>query len=268
MSIAEIDRYLSPLRRKLATHPVYEAVTTPEAVRAFMEMHVAAVWDFMTLVKRLQQEMTCTSIGFVPPRDPELARFVNELVLGEESDEGPAGRPMSHLEIYLSAMEEVGADTAAITRLLDALRRGVGPDEAVARAGLPEVSTAFSTHVVRTALTGRAEEVAAHVCWGREDAIPEMFRALLDGLGPTWAPTLRFYLDRHITVDGEDHGPLARKLVERLVGEDELAWRRVAMAAEGAMRARLELWDGVLLEIQRRGSVGSAPSPSPQRLHG
>lgn len=267
MSLAEIDRQLTPLRVELASHPLYSAVRTPEALRAFMGIHVAAVWDFMTLVKRLQHELTCTSVAFAPPADPELARFVNELVLGEESDEGPDGSPLSHLELYLRAMDEVGADTLPMERLLAALRRGAPAELALRNAGLPEASVRFSELVLGVALRGRPEEVAAHLLWGREDPIPDMFDALLAGMGPQHAPTLRYYLHRHVVVDGDSHGPLARALVERLVGDDELGWHRVADAAEQALRGRLTLWDAALAEVDGLHLVPLSPA-MPQHARG
>jgi Protein of unknown function (DUF3050) len=79
-----------------------------------MQMHVFAVWDFMSLVKRLQSELTSNSLPWIPALSARIARFTNEVVLGEESDVGPDGKPISHFELYLRAMDEIGADTTEI----------------------------------------------------------------------------------------------------------------------------------------------------------
>jgi hypothetical protein len=79
-----------------------------------MQIHVFAVWDFMSLVKRLQSELTCNSLPWMPPVRSRIARFANEVVLGEESDLGPDGKPVSHFELYLRAMDEVGADRTLV----------------------------------------------------------------------------------------------------------------------------------------------------------
>jgi len=92
---------LAPLREKLLAHPMYAEVNSLQRLQAFMQMHVFAVWDFMSLVKRLQNELTCSRLPWTPPGRAQIARFANEVVLGEESDLGPDGRPVSHFELYL-----------------------------------------------------------------------------------------------------------------------------------------------------------------------
>lgn len=68
----------------LARHPVYSLLRTPAAVRIFMQHHAFAVWDFMTLLKALQQRITGTALPWRPaPHPPRLIRFINQLVLEE-----------------------------------------------------------------------------------------------------------------------------------------------------------------------------------------
>ncbi|MGI4830847.1 MAG: DUF3050 domain-containing protein, partial [Janthinobacterium lividum] len=96
-SIEMIEARLAPLRARLAAHPLYPGIRTPEQLRVFMESHVFAVWDFMSLLKALQGALTCVDVPWVPTRFPASRRFINEIVLGEESDEYE-GRPASHFE--------------------------------------------------------------------------------------------------------------------------------------------------------------------------
>ena len=51
-------------------------------------------------------------------------------------------------------------------------------------------------------------------------------------------------------MDGEDHGPLALNMIADLCGEDVALWQEAGQAAEEALRARLELWDGILQSIE------------------
>src|SRR4029077_19757595 len=93
-------------------------------LREFMQIHVFAVWDFMSLVKRLQSELTSNSLPWRPPLRSRIARFPNEVVLGEESDLGPDGKPVSHFELYLRAMDEIGADTTLVKGFMSQIDLG------------------------------------------------------------------------------------------------------------------------------------------------
>ncbi len=110
----DLRKLVAPLREALVQHPFYTEVNSLDRLRGFMGMHVFAVWDFMSLVKRLQREVTCQRLPWMPPSSSRISRFANEVVLGEESDLDPAGMPVSHFELYLRAMDEIGADRAAV----------------------------------------------------------------------------------------------------------------------------------------------------------
>ena len=130
-------------RHCLASHPVYALVDRPDRLRRFMESHVFAVWDFQSLLKAMQQRLTCTGVPWTPTADPEARRLVNEIVLDEESDELPADGPLtsaSHFEIYLAAMRQAGADTRPICRLIALLQDGVPLSSGLATCGGPPAS--------------------------------------------------------------------------------------------------------------------------------
>jgi Protein of unknown function (DUF3050) len=248
-SIEAIELHLTPLRKQLAAHPLYLRIRTLGHVRIFMESHVFAVWDFMSLLKVLQRGLTCVDIPWVPTPFPVSRRFVNEIVLGEESDEYQ-GRPISHFEIYLEAMEQVKADTRAIRHVVSCAPQGV---DGLSFEGVPAAAKQFVATTFRVILGGSPAAQAAAFAFGREDAIPDMFRSLVRQLSQEMSGELDqfvWYLERHIEVDGDDHGPLSLKMVADLCGDDLTLWEEASQAAEEALRARLRLWDGVLTLIE------------------
>lgn len=238
----------------LLAHPVFAAVDDLPRLRAFMQGHVFAVWDFMSLAKRMQRELTCVSVPWVPPPNPVAARLVNEIILAEESDIGPDGQPMSHLELYLAAMDEVGADAQAFRSFIATLSSAPMQDiataeHALARAHAPGHVRAFVRTTLGYACDGRIEEVIAAFFFGRENIIPDMFRRLLAQLAQLrdrQAPMFAYYLDRHIDLDGTAHGPAAERILDLHVAGHADARRRAAQAALASVDARIQLFDGIL----------------------
>jgi hypothetical protein len=246
LSVESIEAHIAALRDQLCTHPMYSSISRPEHLRLFMESHVFAVWDFMSLLKALQRSLTCVDLPWVPTPHSASRRFINLIVLGEESDEYE-GHPMSHFEIYLEAMERAGASTEAIRRVLKRVPQGLDL-EGVPIAARRFVETTF--HVIQE---GSLAAQAAAFTFGREDAIPGMFQSLVRDLNREMDGDLAqfmWYLERHIEVDGEDHGPLSLQMVAELCGDDPALWKESLQAAEDAIRARLALWDGILEQIQ------------------
>ncbi|GAB3387182.1 DUF3050 domain-containing protein [Lysobacter fragariae] len=238
---------LADLRTRLELHPVFEALTTLDDVRGFMRAHVFAVWDFMSLLKRLQQDLTCTQVPWLPPRDRIASHLINEIVLGEESDVRPDGEPASHLDIYLDAMREVGADTTQFERFMELVAGGMEAIDAMHTVGAPQHVRHFVAHTLHVAREDSTLAVMTNFFHGRENVIPQMFNALLTrwSIDEDQAPMFVFYLKRHIEVDGETHGPMAQAIIERAVGDDPAKEQQVVQAAIEAVRARIALWDGV-----------------------
>ncbi|MEC8496011.1 MAG: DUF3050 domain-containing protein [Planctomycetota bacterium] len=236
---------LSALKGALSEHPIYESGRTPGQLRSFMEHHVVCVLDFMSLVKSLQRDLTCMGPVWLPPANSEVARFINEIVLDEETDqEFPGEGPGSHFEWYVEAMDEMGANTGPIRELCADLASGTPPVEALERSALPPASREFG------AVTFRSLEQPLHVraaifLHGREDIIPGMFLPLVRELraGGLSCELLVGYLERHIEADGEHHGPLARRLLDELCGGDPSRVSAAEQAALEAVEARRALWD-------------------------
>jgi hypothetical protein len=232
---------------------VYALLRDAASLRVFMASHVFAVWDFMSLLKTLQRRLTCVEVPWLPPADLLAARLVNEIVLGEESDEVEPHRYMSHFDLYLAAMEEVEADTRPIRQFVSRLRDGLSPEQALASLPIPEPTRRF---VLDTLLTCSAPtlDVATSFLLGREDLVPAMFQRLLEELerSDTRCTSFRLYLARHCRLDSELHAPLAKRLLANLCGEDSAKWARVTATARAALSSRRSLWDGAADALRAR----------------
>jgi hypothetical protein len=174
--------HLRRLRAALLNHPLYANVASTADLRQFMEDHVFAVWDFMSLLKRLQQDLTCTRVPWFPTHNARAARLINDIVIGEETDADQDGSYVSHLDLYLRAMGDVGASTIKFEAFRSLAQAGVPVEEALARVGVPRHVQAFVAHTMSLANSATTEEVLAAFFYGREDIIPEMFRNLLQTL--------------------------------------------------------------------------------------
>jgi hypothetical protein len=242
---------LSQLRHQLFQHPLYDAVNSADSLRLFMREHVFAVWDFMSLLKRLQQLVTCCQVPWLPPANPHLSRFINEIVVGEECDEDGRGGYASHFELYLDAMDEVSADTRPIRRFIAHLGSGISVEEALQEAPILSSTREFVRSTIEATIHGQPCEIAAAFYYGREDVIPDMFARLVKSLPEENVAVDRLvhYLRRHIEVDADNHGPLARQLVMSLVGTDAARQHAAHKAACDSIQARINLWNGILLNI-------------------
>jgi hypothetical protein len=221
---------------------MYQGLNSLAAVRTFMRYHAFAVWDFMSLLKSLQRQITCVELPWRPSgHSPQLVRMINEIVLGEESDLDQNGEPCSHFQLYLRAMREVDADVRDVMQFVETL--DFRP--------LPPAISEFVGYHIELARTGSLPQVAASFFFGREKLIPDMFARIVEILraNAIEAPTLIYYLDRHIEVDGESHGPLAAKCLD-LLCETELERAAALAAGRHSLELRGRLWDFVGSRIE------------------
>ena len=229
---------------ELTAHPVYKTFHDLESIRHFMSYHVFAVWDFMSLLKSLQIRLTCVDLPWRPSQYPaEMVRLINQIVTGEESDLDQDGNPISHFDLYLRSMEEIGASTAPIREFLATL------DYAL----IPEGAREFVEYNIDVAKNGHVVEVASAFFFGREKLIPEMFQSMVDVLKKenVQAPTFLYYLERHIEVDAGEHGPLALKALSTLTSGDLKLEQLALDSGLRALEMRTSLWDKVLATLPR-----------------
>lgn len=241
---------LAPEIRRVSGHQIYARVTTLPQLRIFMESHVFAVWDFMNLLLSLRSELVPCGPPWIPMQNPEVRRFINEIQLEEESDDHPLGGYTSHLELYLDAMAEIGADTGPVDRLLRWVGEGQDVIKSVKSCGVSVEVADFVGTTWQLTTSPYPESRAAAFAIGRETAIPRMFAQVVDQVDRIEQATLMSsYLHRHIELDGGAHGQMALRLLDALCGEDPRRWARANESARVALRSRTRLWDAIAAEL-------------------
>lgn len=230
-------------------HPLYVELRKPNAVRLFMEEHVFAVWDFMSLLKGLQRGLTCVEIPWKPTKNAVTRRFINEIVLGEESDLDQDSIPNSHFEMYINAMNQVGANTEIVMQLVnDPYWKNNIPT-----LPIQDTTKEFMQFTFSVLENNQLHTIASAFTFGREDLIPDMFIEIVkesEKASDVSYSKFIWYLERHIQVDGDDHGPISLKMIEELCGDDEQKWKEVTDIAVLSMQKRIRLWDGIAEKIQ------------------
>ena len=213
-------------------------------IQRFMENHVFAVWDFQCLVKTIKTLSTSTNgYTWTPPKiSYNSLRLINEIILGEETDILPDGNYASHLELYMMAMKEVGADTTKIEAFL---RKAAIPYLDVDLTLLPEPAREFVSVTMQAIGTRKLHVVLSVFTYGRELLIPKLFIEILDDL-KLEAPLFRYYLERHIEVDSEDHGPAAERLLKESIGGDPVKQAEADEWKVKAIEARNKLWQAIM----------------------
>ena len=248
----ELQLTVEPYRQRLYNHQLPSMLTDTVRLRTFMEHHVFAVWDFMSLLKSLQILVTGSDIPWLPAASPRVCRIVNELVLAEESDEDGQGGNASHFELYLSAMKETGADTFAINSFVNGLSRdGFSIDSLQQNPFVPRPALPFLQSTFRIAFSGNRAAIASALTFGRETLLPEAFEDILNELSPGTDSErqLRYYLTRHLELDRHEHSTMSRELVEEICGDDAASWGAARDAAIVSISARCQFWDQLASQL-------------------
>ena len=248
----KIAQNLEPLKSKLKNHNLYNIINTPEDLKIFCESHVFAVWDFMSLLKKLQIELTSTSIPWMPSKNPEVSRLINEIVAGEETDENIDGSAISHYQMYINAINDIGVDTNLISNQISSLNNIDTIIDDIEKLNSDNYIKEFLKYTFTIISNDKIHEIASVFTFGREDLIPDMFIPLLEKINSsdnTRIDKLIYYFKRHIEVDGDMHGPMAMRMLSYLCNNDKKKINESLKASKGALEVRIALWDGIEKKI-------------------
>ena len=255
-NVKHVEDSIADLRYKLQNHVLYQNLENIEDVKVFMENHVFAVWDFMSLLKALQIKLTSIGTPWLPSENAKLSRFINEIVIAEESDINEEGVPKSHFQMYLDAMNQVGANTEQIDNFIQSIKNGNSPLDGLSNSSINLKVSAFVKHTFSVIDSQQAHKIASAFTFGREDVIPDMFIKILDQSDKNNEKynKLRYYLQRHIELDGDDHGPLSLMMIEELCGNDDQKWFEVQTVAIESLQHRIALWDVINQIIEKKNN--------------
>jgi len=256
--IQRLKEVIEPLRKEIINHKVYSVINDIDDLKIFMEYHVFAVWDFMSLLKSLQNNLTCTTIPWFPVGSAETRYLINEIVAGEESDIDSFGNRKSHFELYLDAMMQSGADTNQIEKFITELKVGNDLKKSFANANVENEAQEFVDFTFKIINSKKDYLQSAIFTFGREDLIPGMFHSIVKELkekSPENISIFNYYLERHIEVDGGHHSHLALQMTSNLCGANDEFWLEAEQATIESLQKRIHLWDGVYKKILENKKV-------------
>ena len=252
MNLSSLDE----ISEELENHDLFSRINSLDDLRFFMQHHVFAVWDFMSLLKKLQQTYAPHGSPWMPTGERgTLIRFINEIVMEEESDQayGSNGDSYaSHFDIYLQSMREIESSTQEVSSFLEEVREN-GLEVGLSLPLVPSPSLKFMRHTFGVIDAGRPHEVAASFALARESVIPLMFKRILNMTKVTKqdAPVFHYYLERHAELDGDHHGPMANRILDEICSGDPSKERQVLDQARESIQARITFWDEVLLSLDQ-----------------
>lgn len=259
MSVQTLKQATLNEREKLLNHSLYKHIESPQDLQVFMQHHVYAVWDFMSLLKSLQQQLTCVSLPWRPVGLPKHRYLINEIVLAEETDLNQNNERQSHFEMYIDAMLKAKANTTEVLDFIENIDQHNSIIEHIEVSPLPSTIKSFLKFTFKLISEGKSHKIAAAFTFGREELIPDMFTSIIEEIQNKFPEEdlrlFKYYFDRHIELDDDEHGPMALELITELCGDNQTKWRETEECAIEALKLRQILWDGIEKEILLKKAI-------------
>ena len=261
MDVEKIRDSIKEPREKLLNHKLYTEIKSIEDLQIFTSNHIFAVWDFMSLLKALQNNLTCTKVPWTPNKNSETAYLINEIVLAEETDISQDGKRKSHYELYLDAMIDIGVKVENIEKNIMLLSSSDSIENSIEKLDIHPKIKEFLKFTFSIIDEGKPHKIAATFTFGRENLIPNMFTEILHEFQNNFTEKdiskLIYYFERHIELDEDEHGPMALQMVNELAENDPLKWEEIRDISIVALEKRIGLWDAIYDNVMKKNNSWS-----------
>ena len=269
MDVEKIRDSIKEPRENLLNHKLYTEIKSIEDLQIFTSNHIFAVWDFMSLLKALQNNLTCTKVPWTPNKNSETAYLINEIVLAEETDISQDGKRKSHYELYLDAMIDIGVKVENIEKNIMLLSSSDSIENYIDKLDIHTKIKEFLKFTFSIIDEGKPHKIAAIFTFGRENLIPNMFNEILHEFQNNFTEKdiskLIYYFERHIELDEDEHGPMALQMVNELAENDPLKWEEIRDISIVALEKRIGLWDAIYDNVMKKNNSWSETRENMQK---
>lgn len=240
-----IDRYYQMLER----HKIYKLLNNQTSLANFMERHVVCVWVYHSLLRSLYQDIVSQLTDLNGDRSKECLRLITEIVLEEVVEDLGDGQYQSHLELYVEAMEDLGANITPILTFFDMLEKGYTTKRSLELANFPIEAVRYAKTILPL-LKEPPYKKAAALFYEGEPFIPDSFLTQVEVLLPKVPVNLLLdYFEGHIEGLKRPGFSATGRLVEIFCASDKRYELQAEKIAEKVMKSRLELWNLIATDL-------------------